>query len=344
MLTTGQVLEGPTPAGDLLRAVAEAPDFTGAETPGLRRGVGYAMGLVPLLGVEGADESSTATVRLDHGVVTVTCAAVEVGQGFTYLVRQIVERTLGIPDAIVLPAGTALPSAGPPGLGRHTMLTAGAVAQAAREIRAHLMTPIAARYGMTAALLDVRDGRIVSYDGLVDLPASVMTEGQEMAATAGATRARHTEPLDDAGQGDAYPVIAFAAYRVTADVDVETGAVQIVDVTGAYDVGKVLDPGQALCRVEGAVSLGVGLALTEDLAAARLHGPTAWAQPAALDVPPVHVALWHEDPVPGMELGAKGIADAATVPVPAAIAAAVRNATGQELPSLPLRPRDVAAV
>ncbi|MDI2131401.1 xanthine dehydrogenase family protein molybdopterin-binding subunit [Yinghuangia seranimata] len=343
MLTTGQILDGPAPAGELLRAVAEASEPPEPPAPGLRRGVGYAVGLVPLLGIEGADEASTATVRLDHGVVTVTCAAVEVGQGFTLLARQIVERALGIPDAIVLPAGTALPSAGPPGLGRHTMLTAGAVHQAVREIRTRLLAPIAARYGMTAALLDVRDGRIVSYDGLVDLPASVMTEGQEVAATAGAARARHTEPLDDAGQGDAYPVLAFAACRVVADVDPDTGAVRIADVTGAYDAGRVLDPVQALSRVEGAVALGVGLALVEDLGAARLHGPVAWAQPGALDLPPVRVAAWHEDPQPDVDLGAKGLSDAAAVPVPAAIAAAVRAATGAELPTLPLRPRDVAA-
>ncbi|MGW0661752.1 xanthine dehydrogenase family protein molybdopterin-binding subunit [Streptodolium elevatio] len=343
MLTTGQILDGPAPAGELLRAVALAPQPSAQPAPGLRRGVGHAVGLVPLLGIEGADESSTATVRLDHGVVTVTCAAVEVGQGFTYLVRQIVEDVLGIPDAIVLPAGTALPSAGPAGLGRHTMLTAGAVDQAAREIRAGLLAPIAARYGMTAALLDIRDGRIVSYDGLVDLPASVMTEGREVAATAGATRARHTEPLDDAGQGDAYPAVAFAACRIVADVDPETGAVQVVDVTGAYDAGRVLDRVQALSRIEGAVALGIGLALTEDLAAARLHGPVAWALPGPLDIPPVTVAAWHEEPQPGTPLGAKGIADAAVVPVPAALAAAVRDATGLELPSLPLTPKAVAA-
>ncbi|MCF2532284.1 xanthine dehydrogenase family protein molybdopterin-binding subunit [Yinghuangia soli] len=343
MLTTGQILDGPTPAGELLRAVALAPKPESEPPAGLKRGIGHAVGLIPLLGIEGADESSTATVRLDHGVVTVTCAAVEVGQGFTYLVRQIVADVLGIPDAIVLPAGTALPSAGPPGLGRHTMLTAGAVDQAAREIRAKLLAPIAARYGMTAALLDIRDGRIVSYDGLVDLPASVMTEGQEVAATAGACRARHTEPLDDAGQGDAYPAVAFAACRVVADVDPETGEVKVVDVTGAYDAGKVLDHTQALARVEGAVALGIGLALTEDLDAARLHGPAAWGHPGSLDVPPVRVAAWHEDPQPGVPLGAKGITDAAIVPVPAAVAAAVRNATGLELPGLPLTPKAVAA-
>ncbi|UGQ09588.1 molybdopterin-dependent oxidoreductase [Yinghuangia sp. ASG 101] len=342
MLTTGQVLEGPTPAGELLRAVAEAPAPDAESVPGLRRGTGYALGLVPLLGIEGADDSAAATVRLDHGVVTVTCAAVEVGQGFTYLVRRIVHDALGVPDAIVLPAGTALPSAGPPGVGRHTMLTAGAVDEAARDIRARLLAPVAAQYGMTAALLEVRDGRIVSYDGLVDLPASLITEGIEVAATAGACRARHTEPLDDAGQGDAYPAVAFAAYRVVVDVDPDTGAVHVVDVTGAYDAGRVLDRTQALARVEGAVTLGIGLALTEDLPAARLHGPTAWAQPTSLDVPPVRVALWHEEPDPGSPLGAKGLSDAALTPVPAAIAAAARDATGLELPSLPLKPRAVA--
>lgn len=334
MLTTGQVLDGPVPVGAALRAVAEAAPPAAAPAPGTLRGTGYAVGLMPLLGIEGADESSTATVRLDGGVVTVTCAAVEVGQGFVTLVRQIVDEVLGVPDAIVLQAGTALPTAGAPGVGRHTWLTAGAVEQAAREIRERLLAPVAARYGMTARLLDVRDGRIRSYDGLIDLPVDVMYEDTATVTTAGACRAPSTEPLDDAGQGNAYPAVAFSACRVVVDLDPELGTIRVVDVTGSYDAGRVLDPAQARVRVEGSVAMGVGLALTEDAEA-------VWAPPGPWDVPPVRVAAWIEEPQPGAPFGAKGLGDAAIVPVPAALAAAVRNATGLELPRLPMRPRDV---
>ncbi|MGR6997866.1 molybdopterin cofactor-binding domain-containing protein [Yinghuangia aomiensis] len=122
---------------------------------------------------------------------------------------------------------------------------------------------------------------------------------------------------------------------MVADVDPETGAVQVVDVTGAYDAGKVLDPVLALARVEGSVAMGIGMALVEDLDAARLHGPIAWTQPTALDVPPVRVAAWHEEPQPGIPMGAKGLADAAVVPVPAAVAAAGarRDRTGPAEPA-----------
>lgn len=334
MLTTGQILDGPVPVGPALRAVAEAAPPAAPPAPGTLRGVGYAVGLMPLLGIEGADESSTATVRLDRGVVTVTCAAVEVGQGFVTLVRQIVDEVLGVPDAIVLQAGTALPTAGSPGLGRHTWLTAGAVEQAAREIRERLLAPVAARYGMTARLLDVRGGRIRSYDGLIDLSVDVMYEDTATVTTAGACRAPATEPLDDAGQGNAYPAVAFSACRVVVDLDPDLGTIRVVDVTGAYDAGRVLDPAQARVRVEGSVAMGVGLALTED-------PETDWAPPGTWDLPPVRIAAWIEEPQPGAPFGAKGLADAAIVPVPAAVAAAVRDATGFELPRLPLRPRDV---
>jgi CO/xanthine dehydrogenase Mo-binding subunit len=334
MLTTGQIVDGPAPAGTLLRAVAQAPVTAPPPAPGLVRGIGHALGFTPLLGSEGADESSTATVRLDRGVVTVTCAAVETGQGFTGLARQIVEEVLGVPDAVVLPAGTAMPTAGPPGAGRHTWLTAGAVEQAARQIRDRLLTPIAAGYGMTAQLLDVRGGRIVSYDGLVDLPVRVMLDGQEVAATAGACRAPDTEPLDDAGQGDAFAALAFAACRVVADVDPVLGTVTVVEVTGAYDAGRVLDPRQARARVEGAAAMGIGLALVEG---------AAGALPTAAHVPELTVASWVEEPQPGAPFGAKGLADAAVVPVPAAVAAAVRDATRGEVPRLPITSRDVLA-
>ncbi len=102
LLPTGQTVTCPAPVGELLKAVRDAdlpplPDgddesqwllpggTSGAGEPGaVRRGVGYALGMVHVLGAEGADEVSTATVRVHDGRATVICAAVETGQGFAH--------------------------------------------------------------------------------------------------------------------------------------------------------------------------------------------------------------------------------------------------------------------
>lgn len=130
ILPTGQTVTCPAPVAELLQAVRDFPlpalpkdtpedewllpgGPEGAGEPGaIRRGVGYGLGMVHMLGAEGADEVSTATVRVQDGVATVLCAAVETGQGFTTLARQIVQETLGIDEVHVAPVDTDQPPQG----------------------------------------------------------------------------------------------------------------------------------------------------------------------------------------------------------------------------------------
>lgn len=127
VLPTGQTVTCPAPVAELLQAVRDFPlpalpkdtpedewllpgGPEGAGEPGaVRRGVGYGIGMVHMLGAEGADEVSTATVKVQGGVATVLCAAVETGQGFTTLARQIVQDTLGVDEVQVAPVDTDRP-------------------------------------------------------------------------------------------------------------------------------------------------------------------------------------------------------------------------------------------
>lgn len=130
VLPTGQTVTCPAPVAELLEAVRDFPlpplpkdtpedewllpgGPEGAGEPGaVRRGVGYGLGMVHMLGAEGADEVSTATVRVQNGVATVLCAAVETGQGFSTLARQIVQETLGVDEVHVVPVDTDQPRPG----------------------------------------------------------------------------------------------------------------------------------------------------------------------------------------------------------------------------------------
>ncbi|BFO21981.1 hypothetical protein SHKM778_83690 [Streptomyces sp. KM77-8] len=131
VLPTGQTVTCPAPVAELLEAVRDFPlpplpkdtpedewllpgGPEGAGEPGaVRRGVGYGLGMVHMLGAEGADEVSTATVRVQGGVATVLCAAVENGQGFATLARQIVQETLGVDEVHVVPVDTDQPRPAP---------------------------------------------------------------------------------------------------------------------------------------------------------------------------------------------------------------------------------------
>ncbi len=65
---------------------------------------------------------------------------------------------------------------------------------------------------------------------------------------------------------------------------------------------------------------------------------TDYVIPTTLDMPDVTIAAFVEQPEPGTPYGAKGIGEPPTI----SSAAAVRAATGQPLPRIPIRPADIA--
>src|SRR5690606_336580 len=335
VLPTGQTVTCPAPVAELLQAVRDHPlpplptdtpedewllpgGPEGAGAPGaVRRGVGYGLGMVHMLGAEGADEvctatvqgqeglatgrtlgaggvgeGSTAAVKVQAGVATVRRAAVETGQGFTTLARQIVQETLGGDEVHVAPVDTDQPPAGAGCRGRHTWVSGGAVERAAKMVRTQLLQPLAHKFGMSTELLQITDGKITSYDGVLSTTVTEALEGKELWATA-QCRPHPTEPLDESGQGDAFVGLAFCAIRAVVDVDVELGAIRVVEMAVAQDVGRVLNPQQVRARIEAGVTQGVGAALTEHLRVSRgvVRHPdlTAYPLPTALDAPEVRI-------------------------------------------------------
>ncbi|MBI0375889.1 molybdopterin-dependent oxidoreductase, partial [Streptomyces albiflaviniger] len=360
LLPTGQTVTCPAPVAELLQAVRDAPlptlpkddpeeewllpgGLEGAGDPAaVRRGVGYALGMVHMLGAEGRDEVSTATVKVTGPVATVICAAVETGQGFTTLARQIVQDVLGIEEVHVAPIDTDQPPAGPASRGRHTWVSGGAVERAAKMVRTQLLQPLAHTFGMSTELLSIADGKITSYDGVLSTTVEEALEGKELWATA-QCRPHPTEPLDETGQGDAFVGLAYCAVRAVVDVDIEIGAVRVVDMTVAQDVGRVLNPRQLRTRIEAGVAQGIGAALTENLRTSRgvVRHPdlTGYALPTALDVPDIRIVKLVEERDVVAPFGAKAASAVPVVTTPAAVAAAVRAATGRPVNRLPIRPQ-----
>ncbi|EFL25689.1 putative xanthine dehydrogenase subunit D [Streptomyces himastatinicus ATCC 53653] len=360
LLPTGQTITCPAPVAEVLQAVQDAPlpdlpaddreeDWLlpggpeGAGDPAaVRRGVGYALGMVHMLGAEGADEVSTATVKVTGPVATVICAAVETGQGFTTLARQIVQDVLGIEEVHVAPVDTDQPPAGPASRGRHTWVSGGAVERAAKMVRTQLLQPLAHKFGMSTELLTIADGKITSYDGVLSTTVEEALEGKELWATA-QCRPHPTEPLDETGQGDAFVGLAFCAVRAVVDVDIEIGAVRVVEMTVAQDVGRVLNPRQLRTRIESGIAQGIGAALTENLRTSRgvIRHPdlTGYALPTAVDVPDIRIVKLVEERDVVAPFGAKAASAVPVVTSPAAVAAAVRAATGRPVNRLPIRPQ-----
>jgi CO/xanthine dehydrogenase Mo-binding subunit len=364
VLPTGQTVTCPAPVAELLQAVRDEelpplPKDTpedewllpggpeGAGDPAaVRRGVGYGVGMVHMLGAEGADEVATATVKVHDGMATVICAAVETGQGFSTLARQIVQDVLGIEDVRVAAVDTDQPPAGPACHGRHTWVSGGAVERAAKMVRTQLLQPLAHTFGMSVELLQIADGKITSYDGVLSTTVAETLEGKELWATA-QCRPHPTEPLDANGQGDAFVGLAFCAVRAVVDVDIELGAIRVVELALAQDVGRVLNPAQLRARIEAGVTQGLGAALTENLRTPRglVRHPdlTGYPLPTALDAPDIRIVRLVEERDVVAPFGAKAASAVPVVTAPAAIASAVRAATGRLVNRLPIRPQQAVA-
>jgi CO/xanthine dehydrogenase Mo-binding subunit len=364
---TGQVVSGVAPVRELLERLAAAPlpvppsapssgEMMGrpggagrtADARHVRRGIGYAVGWKNLLFSEGFDDYSTARVRIDDGVVSVQTACAEVGQGFVTLAQQIARTVLGLDEVVLLPADTSVGSAGSTSASRQTWMSGGAVDLACRQVLQSVFADVALSTGLDTASLSVEGDTIVSsVDPVFSLPVSSAVAGRIYEAT----YEHHHEPtvrLDGKGQGKAHVSFAFAAHRAVVDVDPDLGLVRVVDITTTQDVGRILNPVQALGQIEGGIAQGVGLAVMEEIIVdggkVRNASFTDYLIPTALDMPSVTIAALIEEPEPGAPFGAKGIGEPPTIASTAAVAAAIRNATGKELPRVPVRPQDITGV
>ncbi len=131
------------------------------------------------------------------------------------------------------------------------------------------------------------------------------------------------------------------------EVDIETGQVRVTRLVNALDLGRAINPTLASGQVEGAVTMGLGYALSEEIkldeqGKVRNPGFVDYKLFTTLDMPQMTTILV-EDPEPGGPFGAKS---AGEVPIngPApAIANAIFDAIGVRVRDLPITPEKILA-
>ena len=359
-LITGQVVESVAPVARCIRETAalpmpdplpEKPDplmIPGgsgltAQRGNIRRGVGWGVSIKNLMYSEGFDDYATARCRLADGVATLQFATAEVGQGFVVLAQQIARTVLGVDTVLLEPISTAIGSAGSTSASRQTWMSGGAVDGACRRVREELFQRVADANGLDPLRLAIDGTDVVDTMGSLRVPVAQASRGVVFDHTF-EHHHRATEELDENGQGNCHVAFAFVAHRAVVDVDPDLGLVKVVQVATAQDVGRVLNPLAAIGQLEGGIAQGLGLAVMEEIVLrdGKMRNPsfTDYLLPTALDAPTV-VATMIEEPEPQAPLGAKGIGEPPCISVTPAIAAAIRAATGKELPRVPVRPQDI---
>jgi CO/xanthine dehydrogenase Mo-binding subunit len=126
------------------------------------------------------------------------------------------------------------------------------------------------------------------------------------------------------------PAYSNGAYAAVVAVDPTCGSVKVLRHVFVHDCGTVINPAIVEGQILGGVAQGIGRALLEELrfdGAGRLTTRELgeYIVPTASDLPPLvidHVVTRS----PRNPLGIKGMGEGGTIPVPAAIAAAVEDA------------------
>ncbi len=351
MPTTGQIIETPLPTLDVINSL-EAMPLMGldrnqgpsglpggsgltSEPANVVTGVGYALGIKNLGFSEGFDDYAQARVRITDAGAVVETAAIEVGQGLVSVLAQILRTELGISRATVRHVDTSqIDSAGSTSASRQTQISGGATMEAARNLRERILRA----HG--GDRLD--DEGVWKGDDLVaPMPAVLETNWEETVTF------RHppTYASDEDGQGVVHADFAVAGHRALVSVDAELGLVKVHRVDTTQDVGKALNPQSVRGQIEGGIMQGVGLAIMEELVVSEgvIKNPnfTDYLLPTILDAPDVEALLIEQEGSWG-PYGAKGVGESPTISSTAAVAAAIRNATGREISRVPVRPQDIA--
>jgi xanthine dehydrogenase YagR molybdenum-binding subunit len=158
---------------------------------------------------------------------------------------------------------------------------------------------------------------------------------------AGAAREAARRALSSSGERVTFRAgrvpASYCACFVSVAVDAELGTVVVEDCLVVTDCGRVLNPLGAAGQVHGGVVQGIGLALIDHCPPGGVTTIQEHGVPLAVDVPSIR-ALFTGDPVTAAPWGGLGLGELPIVPVPAAIAGAVANATGVVPTSIPMRP------
>ncbi|AOW94345.1 xanthine dehydrogenase subunit D [Rhodococcus sp. WMMA185] len=364
-LATGQVIEAATPLAEMITR-AEAlpmpapPDTTdmwslpgcASQTThgeGVVRGVGYGVGIKNFCSSESRDDYSTARVRLEviggEATALVHTAAAEVGQGLVTLQTQIARTELGVTRVTIHPADNRVGSAGSTSASRQSYITGGAVKAACEAVRDVVFALTRIHLGRVVEDLSLVGGKIESAsEGTIAALEDVL--GDRVIEQTREFHHRATSGMDPAtGQGAVHTQHGLCVHRAVVDVDVELGLVKVVEMAAVQDVGKVLNRLALEGQIHGGSAQGLGLAVMEEIVIkdGLVQNPSFadYLIPTIVDMPPMRLEIV-ESPDPLAPYGLRGAGEPPTLSSIPAIVAAIRDATGLELPRVPVRPEHIA--
>jgi xanthine dehydrogenase YagR molybdenum-binding subunit len=304
----------------------------------------------------GARQPTHARVDLRaDGTARVACATQDIGTGTYTILAQLVSAETGIaPDRIEVALGdTALPEGPISGGSTATSSVIPAVFNATRAaVKAALQT---ACNGDDADFARSKPGELAFTAGRVHKKGQAPEHGKAFGEIIGGAnlRAVSGEGSETAGNfGNdplkrKYSINSYGVHFAEVEWEPEIARMRVSRVVTVIDAGRILNPRPARNQIEGAIVMGVGMALFEHTMYDERSGKPVnsnladYIVASNADTPEIDVSfLDYPDPVLN-ELGARGVGEIGLAGTAAAIVNAIHHATGTRVRELPARIEDL---
>jgi xanthine dehydrogenase YagR molybdenum-binding subunit len=287
------------------------------------------MGVAAAIRGDGVKPSG-ARVRLDaRGIVTVETDMTDIGTGSYTILGQTAAEMMGVTlDQVVVSLGDSRFPEASGSLGQNGANSAASGVYAACV---KLRQTIARRQGFDPALTEFVGGEVRC--GGRSLPLA-------RAAIAGDITAEDGIEFGASREDVAHQT--FGAHFCEVAVHADTGEVRVRRMLAVCAAGRILNPITARSQVIGAMTMGVGAALMEELVVDRRrgffvnHDMAGYEVPVHADVPAQEVIFIDETDPSSSPMKAKGVGELGMCGVAAAIANAVYNATGVRVRDYPV--------
>lgn len=295
---------------------------------GRKRGVGVCLGIY-CVGNDTVDESTAAVELIGNGRVAVYTTWEDHGQGGDMGALQSAHEALRVlkitPENIklILNDMAKCPDSGPAAGSRSQVFVGNAIKDACDNL---------------LAAMRKEDGTYRTYEEMKEEKIDCYHTGHF------ASTPLCTEIDEKTGQFDPYVAFMYGVYISEVDVELATGKVKVVKMTGAYDIGKIGNKTVVDGQVYGGFAQAIGLALTEDFEDLKKHTTLAKCGiPFIADVPDELEILYNETPRPHSGFGASGVGEVVTCSPHVSIINAIDDACGARIRDLPALPEKVLA-
>lgn len=318
------------------------------------RGIGVATGSFvsgagyPIYRTDLPHAAAMIKVHEDGTAATLYTGSVDIGQGSDTILCQMAAEAMGFvyeQMKIVAADTETTPHDFGAYASRQTLMSGAAVKQAGEEVKKQLLEMAASMLERPVSDLDVKEGVIFSLSdpsvtmGFNEAARKFFVDKGPLIGKGSYTPPKLGGKFKGAAVGTS-PAYSFCAQVSEVEIDEETGVIDVLDVWDVHDCGMVINPGLLHGQVHGALFMGLGESIWEQVLFdknGKILNPNLaeYRLPTALDMPRVHSGLI-DSYEPAGPWGVKEVGEGSTNPTMGCFANAIYDAMGVRINSLPL--------